>query len=191
MVNGASNLKGSDIGVHLKSLNNKVIEQSFQLGARRLKVQSDSHFIVNQVLGKYTAKDPRMESYLAVMHSLKAHFDKYTIQQLPRNLNAQADALASFGLTFEMSLRQTIPIGYIEKLSIELGLAIATKANVEDWRTPIIAYFRDGLLPKDEYEAHKIRTKGARFYSSTVHNIDGRSTVPTLVALMSRKWPTS
>lgn len=74
MVDEASNVKGSVIGVYLKLSNNEVIKQSFRLGfkvynneaeyealiarlrstkvirARRLKVQSDSQLIVNQVL---------------------------------------------------------------------------------------------------------------------------------------------
>ena len=84
MVDGASNVKGLGIVVYLKSTNNEVIEQSFRLGfkasnneaecealiaglqlakalgPRMLKVQSDSRLIVNQVLGEYTVKDPRM-----------------------------------------------------------------------------------------------------------------------------------
>lgn len=112
MVDGATNVKGSGVGVYLKSPHNEVIKQPFQLGfkasnneaeyealiaglqlvkalgARRLKVHSDSQLIVSQVLGEYTVKDPRMESYLAIVQSLKAHFDECAIQQVTRNLNA-------------------------------------------------------------------------------------------------------
>lgn len=56
-----------------------------------------------------------------------------------------------------------IPIGYIEKPSIELGSTIAVEANVEDWRTSIVAYLQDGSLSKDKYKARKIRAKTARF----------------------------
>lgn len=127
MVNRASNVKGSSIGVYLKSPNHEVIKQSFRIGfkasnneaeyealiaglwlakalrACRLKVQSDSQVIVNQVLEEYTAMDPGMESYLAVVQSLKAHFDECSIQHVPWNLNTQTDALASFGSTPEPS----------------------------------------------------------------------------------------
>ena len=104
MVDGASNVKGSSVGVHYKSPDGEVIEQSFHLGfnasnneaeyealiaglrlaitlgARRLKIHSDSQLFVNQVLGEYTAKDARMKAYLSVVHSLLKNFEEHTIQ---------------------------------------------------------------------------------------------------------------
>lgn len=110
------------------------------LGALRLKVHSDSQLIMNQVLSEYTAKDPRMESYLVVVKSLKAQFDEYNIEQVPRSSNTQTDALTSLGSTFEPSTRRTIPIGYIEKPSIEIESIVAATVDTDDWRTSVVAY---------------------------------------------------
>ena len=57
------------------------------LGARRLKIHSDSQLIVNQVLGEYTTKDTRMKAYLSVVRSLLKNFNEHTIQQISRDLN--------------------------------------------------------------------------------------------------------
>ena len=97
-------IKGSSVGEYLKSHDGEVVKQSFRLGfsasnneaeyealiaglrlakvlgARRLKVHSDSQLIVNQVLNEYTTKDTRMESYLNIVCSLVKYFEEYTIQ---------------------------------------------------------------------------------------------------------------
>ena len=56
-----------------------------------------------------------------------------------------------------------IPIGFIKKPSIELNTVAATEAAINDWRTPIITYLREGLLPEDKQKAQKFRMKTARF----------------------------
>ena len=73
-----------------------------------------------------------MESYLDVVRSLVAHFDKYSIQKTPMKFNYQADALVTFDSTSELSLGQTIPIEYIKRPSIELDNAVATETYIDD-----------------------------------------------------------
>ena len=102
-----------------------------------------------------------MEAYLCVVRSLVKHFKEYTIQQILRDLNNQVDALVNFGSTSEPSLRRNIPIGFFEEPSIDVEATNTTKEVGEDWRTPIIAYLKEGLLPEDKQEARKIRTKAA------------------------------
>lgn len=87
-VDGSSNVKGSGIGIYLKTPTRELIEQSFQLGfkasnneaeyetmvarlrlakslgASRVKVTSDSQLVVNRVNGEYVACDTMMTSYL-------------------------------------------------------------------------------------------------------------------------------
>ena len=104
-----------------------------------------------------------MEAYLSIVRSLVKNFEEHTIQQISRDLNTQVDALATFGYTSEPSLRRSIPISFIERLSIEVETTINTKEFGEDWRTPIVAYLKEGLLLKDKQEARRIRTKVARF----------------------------
>ena len=150
MVDGASNVKDSGIGVYCRSTDGEVIEQFFRLrlkasnneaeyealiaglrlaitlGARWLKIHSDLQLVGNQVFGKYTAKDTKMKAYLNVISSLVKHFKKYTIQQVSRDLNTQTDALASFGSSSEPSIRRSIPIGFIEEPSIKVEATMAS-----------------------------------------------------------------
>ncbi|KAJ9561519.1 hypothetical protein OSB04_006679 [Centaurea solstitialis] len=90
-VDGSSNIRGSGLGVVLKSsqggnmvysircefktTNNEVeyealivgMDMAHNLGEKHLHVQSDSLLIVNQVNGDFQAKDSKMMTYLKVV----------------------------------------------------------------------------------------------------------------------------
>ncbi|KAJ9535562.1 hypothetical protein OSB04_un001302 [Centaurea solstitialis] len=118
-VDGASNARGSGLGIVLKSshegnmvysircefktTNNEAkyealiagLDMAYNLGARWLHVRSDSLLVVNQINGEFQAKDSKMVSYLKIAKDKIARFDKFSIEQIPRDLNMQADALAN------------------------------------------------------------------------------------------------
>uniref|UniRef100_A0A803N973 RNase H type-1 domain-containing protein n=1 Tax=Chenopodium quinoa TaxID=63459 RepID=A0A803N973_CHEQI len=64
---------------------------------QHLEVISESLLMVNQVNGEYAAKDARMVAYLEVTKKLIKEFKEFKIDQVPRNLNTEADALANLG----------------------------------------------------------------------------------------------
>ena len=102
------------------------------LGAHHIKIQSDSQLVVNQVLGEYITKDTRMEAYLNIVRSLIKYFKEYTIQQVSRDLNTQADALAIFGSTSEPSIHRSIPIGFIKEPSIKVEATVTSDESGKD-----------------------------------------------------------
>lgn len=65
-----------------------------------LKVYCDSLLIVNHVNGSYEAKDHKMASYLGIVKELQRDFYSFTIQQIPREHNTQADELAGLESSF-------------------------------------------------------------------------------------------
>ena len=117
-VNGASNQKGSGIGLVLISLEKVIIKKSLRLdfsatnneaeyealvigmamvqrmGEKSVKVFSDSRFIVGQVKGEFEAKDERMQGYLSHVKCLQSKFDSFDLLHISRNGNAHADSLA-------------------------------------------------------------------------------------------------
>ena len=50
--------------------------------------------------GKFQAKDSRMTAYLKVAKEKSDRFEKFSIEQIPRDQNTQADALANLGSAF-------------------------------------------------------------------------------------------
>ncbi|XP_074299870.1 uncharacterized protein LOC141631044 [Silene latifolia] len=113
-VDGASNTKGAGVGLVLKSPQGEQIIQA----VRCIEVYSDSQMIVNYVNNVYTAKDPKMIAYLEVAKELKLLFAFFNIQQIPRDQNVKADALATLGAAFTPGAMGTIPFIHVMKPAI-------------------------------------------------------------------------
>lgn len=54
------------------------------LGARRLKVMSDSQLVVNQVISEYVARDIKMASFLELVNALCSQIESCEVHQVPR-----------------------------------------------------------------------------------------------------------
>ena len=117
-VDGASNQKGSGVGLVLISPEKVIVEKSLRLGfsatnnkaeyealmmgmvmvqrmgGKSVRVFSDSRLIVSQVNGEFEAKDDRMQGYLSQVKCLQSEFDSFNLLHIPRNGNAHADSLA-------------------------------------------------------------------------------------------------
>ncbi|XP_077251775.1 uncharacterized protein LOC143890999 [Tasmannia lanceolata] len=125
-VDGSSNEQGSGAGLILtdpdglsveyalrfcfKASNNEVeyealiagMRLALEVGADDLRAHNDSQLIVNQVIGEYKAREPRMSKYLDKVKLLAMTFKRFEIIKVPRTENAKADALsrlASLGYT--------------------------------------------------------------------------------------------
>ena len=69
-----------------------------ELGADEVEVIGDSELIAKQVQGLYKVKHPAMRPlYLEAMQALRA-FDSWSIRTVPREQNADADALVNAAL---------------------------------------------------------------------------------------------
>ena len=117
-VDGASNQKGSRVGLVLMSPKKVVIEKSLKLdfsatnneaeyeallegmamvqkmGRKSIKLFSDSRLVVGQVKGEFEVKDERMQGYLNQVKCLQLKFDSFDLLHVPRSGNAHVDSLA-------------------------------------------------------------------------------------------------
>ena len=117
-VDGASNQKGSGVGLVLISPEKIIIEKSLRLdfsatnneaeyeallmgmvvvqrmSRKSLKVFSDSRLVVGQVKGEFEVKDERMQEYLSQVRCLQSEFESFKLLHIPRSGNAHADSLA-------------------------------------------------------------------------------------------------
>ena len=106
-VDGASNQKGSGIGLVLISPEKVIIEKSLRMdfsatnneveyevlligmamvqrmGGKSVKVFSDSKLVVGQVKGEFDAKDERMQGYLSQVKCLQLKFDSFDLLHIP------------------------------------------------------------------------------------------------------------
>ncbi|XP_074283340.1 uncharacterized protein LOC141607889 [Silene latifolia] len=124
-----------------------------------------------------------MIAYLEVAKELKLHFVSFHIQQIPRDQNVEADALATLGAAFTPGAVGTIPFIHVMKPPIrqneqqnastaattqwtyESGiLCTATpQEEIDDWRKPYISWLCDEVLPRDQKEAKRFKMKSSRF----------------------------
>ncbi|MBI5457694.1 ribonuclease HI family protein [Candidatus Kaiserbacteria bacterium] len=66
------------------------------LGGRPLEVRMDSKLVVEQILGNWKIKEPTLKPQAAKVRALlAADFPKYHFVHIPREENAEADALVN------------------------------------------------------------------------------------------------
>uniref|UniRef100_A0A2N9I792 Uncharacterized protein n=1 Tax=Fagus sylvatica TaxID=28930 RepID=A0A2N9I792_FAGSY len=135
------------------------LKLSKSMGIENLTVKSDSQLIVGQVKGEYEAKEDRMKKYLMAVKNLLTQFKKVELLQIPREENEAADRLArlaSSGVEID---------GFVEiqgRPSTEKE-TINPISFTTTWMLPIIRYLKEGTLPADRAEAHKLRIRASRF----------------------------
>ncbi|KAH7857907.1 hypothetical protein Vadar_017790 [Vaccinium darrowii] len=81
--------------------------------------ESDSKLVVNQVTGEYEARDDRMTKYVRSVKELMKDFSDMKIEQIARDGNSHADALAGLAAACDKGEGRTISIGTIEIPTIE------------------------------------------------------------------------
>ena len=131
-VDGASNQKGSGVGLVLISPEKVIVEKSLRLdfsatnnkgeyealmmgmamvhrmGGKSVKVFSDSRLVVGQVKGEFEAKDERMKGYLSQVKCLQSEFESFYLIHIPRSGNAHADSLATLATSSAQDLPRVI-----------------------------------------------------------------------------------
>ncbi|KAJ9542677.1 hypothetical protein OSB04_029183 [Centaurea solstitialis] len=84
-------------------------------------------------------------------------------EQIPRDLNAQADALANLGSAFNEPTLESIPIIHLTTSSIEAKEKVQMVEEVYNWSLDIWNYLKYDRLPDDKMEARKTRSKASRY----------------------------
>ncbi|KAK4841852.1 hypothetical protein QYF36_011535 [Acer negundo] len=165
-VDGSSHIKGSGLGLVLKSPQGDIMEQSIHCGfratnneaeyealiarldlakslnVRNIKVLSNSQLVIRQLNETYEARDRRMSAYLNKVKHLQSTFDEFSIEQIPRAENTRADALASLGSTTTKQFK----VG-----------------SHSPPHVPIYSRIRNIGTSRQRVEARKIKAKSAKF----------------------------
>ncbi|KAJ9565034.1 hypothetical protein OSB04_001000 [Centaurea solstitialis] len=186
-VDGSSNVRGCGLGIVLKSsqggnivysvrcefkaTNNEAeyealiagLDIALRLGAKQLHVRSDSLLVVNQVNGDFQAKDSKMMSYLKAVKDRIARFEQFLIEQIPRDLNMQADALANLGSAFHDPFMENIPLLHLTTPTIAVNDEVQMNEEIYNWSLDIWNYLKHDQLPEDKMEARKTRSKASRY----------------------------
>jgi ribonuclease HI len=74
------------------------LERTLALGVEDLEVRSDSELLVRQLQGRYRVKHPGLLPLYEAARKQIARFRHFEVRHVPREQNAEADALANEGV---------------------------------------------------------------------------------------------
>ena len=89
-----------------------------ELKAKAIQCYSDSQLVVNQILGEYQARGIKMMTYLAKVKGELSEFEFSSVEQVPRQQNSNANALARLATTKEADTLNVVPVEFLESLSV-------------------------------------------------------------------------
>ncbi|KAL0440402.1 UNVERIFIED_CONTAM: hypothetical protein Slati_2523200 [Sesamum latifolium] len=102
-----------------------------------------------------------MIQYLQQITDLKTKFHHFQIIQIPKEENVKADSLSKLASILEDCRIRHITIYYLPEARTPLAVQPITTG--EDWRTPIIKWIEEGVLPENRWEAARLKTRATRF----------------------------
>ena len=74
------------------------LEVAADVGFDEVHVRGDSELIVKQIKGAWDTNDPELRELRVRARELLARFDEWTLEHVPREINARADELANEAL---------------------------------------------------------------------------------------------
>ena len=74
------------------------LERALELGYTDVDVYSDSELLVRQLQGRYLVKHPALKELYELAKERIGRYRRFSIQHVPREQNAEADALANRGI---------------------------------------------------------------------------------------------
>ena len=146
-----------------------------------LQVFGDSQLVINQLLGSYEVKKPKLRPYHDYAQKFIRWLGDVTLQHVRRTENKKADALTTLASTLTLPDQTQVIVCQIwivllsnEKEYIENKLdhiVAIVEAAMEDWRQPIIDYLCYGILPENPRRRTNIRRRAPRFlyYKDTLY----------------------
>jgi ribonuclease HI len=137
------------------------------IGIRRVVLKSDSWVITGHIDKSSRARDPKLEKYLDTVRRMEASFEGFSVKNIPRGENEQADLLAK-------SVAQGLPLPlevFFETLkapSIELmerAVLTISPIHSEDWRTEIVSFLQGNYPSDDKAYIKRMQTRTRPYIS--------------------------
>ena len=104
-----------------------------------------------------------MVAYLDKVKTTFEDFKFYSVEQIPREDNVLADALARLATSKEAEELSIVRVEVLHEPSIIQSREVDLIEEKPTWMTPIIAYISNGTLPEDRNEAQKLMYQLSRY----------------------------
>ena len=191
-MDGATNQRGSRVGLVLVSPEKITIEKSLRLGfsttnneaeyeallmgmamvqkmgGKTVEMFSDSRLVVGQVKGELEAQDTRMQEYLGQVQRMQTKFEFFDLSHIPRSGNTHSDSLATLATSSAQYLPRVILVEDLcTPTPIKRDLLQVHQIKLEpSWMDPILLFLEMDILPEKKLEAKKVRRKAPQFWLS-------------------------
>ncbi|KAD5803282.1 hypothetical protein E3N88_14642 [Mikania micrantha] len=144
------------------------------MNIRNLHVFVDSLLIANQFNGSYMTKGDKLAKYLEIVKDISGYFYNFDIAQVPRDENAEADALANLASSLRIPEDINIPILHILRPAIDMQdidqdnepentEVHHSEAHEISWTIPIKNYLQTGKIPDEETNPRAFKAKVSKY----------------------------
>ncbi|GJV72530.1 reverse transcriptase domain-containing protein [Tanacetum coccineum] len=131
-----------------------------QMGVKNLATKVESRLVANQINGSYVAKEQSMIQYLEKAKTLINNFKKFSIEQVPRSENKNADALSKIASSSFAHLTKQVLVEVLKEKSIEEKEILAVlEEKGYSWMTPLLEYLIDDTLSAETKKIQAIKIK--------------------------------
>ncbi|XP_070035759.1 uncharacterized protein [Nicotiana tomentosiformis] len=127
-------------------------------------IKSDSQLVVNQMQGTYTAREAQMQQYLKKARELAKQFQSWKIVQIPREENAEANALTNLASVAEVRSKENAIVIHLFHSALDQDKHEVSFNNLTwDWRNEIVNFLQYGIVPVGKKESQVLQRKAARY----------------------------
>jgi ribonuclease HI len=134
------------------------------LGQQTFIIKTDSKVIQEHIEKESETRNPFLMKYLKKVREMERYFKGYSVQNIPRDDNNDADKLAKAAARNQV-MPPDVFFEIIKELSIkETKPKIVSVVEIPDWRAEIMAYLRGHYKPQDELEEKRLKQR-ARGYA--------------------------
>ena len=104
-----------------------------------------------------------MVAYLNKAMDLLAQFDRYTLQQVPRDQNSNADTLEKLASAKDADTLNIVPVERLSVPSIQAAETTLVIQMTDTWMVPYVEYLSSGVLPADRNKARTLQRQATRY----------------------------
>ena len=120
------------------------------LGTQEVEVYLDSQLVVNQIQGRFEAKEPRMMKYLRLVKKTTDCFPSIKTVQVAKGQNRHTNSLATLASSSTEGIPQLIKVELVSKPSINARAGVSLVATVGPcWMDPIIKFLAEDQVSDD------------------------------------------
>ncbi|XP_070022137.1 uncharacterized protein [Nicotiana sylvestris] len=124
--------------------NVKGLELARELSINQITIKSNSKLVVNQMLGTYTAREARMQQYLAKVRDLLKQFQTWKVTLIPRDENVD-DSLTNLASAVDVASNKNASVIHLFHSVLDL--------DKNEY----------GTVLEDKRKAHALRKKATRY----------------------------